>query len=426
MMLINQKLEKINFILLILILSTIIFRPICTFLIILYIVFQIYIFIKLKFKIKFHWLTLLISIPFLIEVLMFWNNDYVYYGFKSLEKKIIYLFVPFFILSSPFKIDVFKIINYWTKIMCITLICFLINYIILFNENIKNYLNGIDVWDMGYSFSRSIYHNHAPALNLIVSFCSICSLYVFFNNVKKKKIQKFFDCLIYIILINFVFLINTRMAVFCSILGSLFITIYKYKFSFTAKRIFFITTLISIFVVLFINFFPYIIQKYTTVSFRNLDKIGRLDDFENPEGEIYNSLVTRLSIWRAAINLSKRNLCVGVGASDGKRKLFEYYYETDQMFLFKYKFPVHNQYLDYLVKFGVIGLILLILYMIIPFYIGCKIHNSLIIYYSLSFIVSNMTDDFLIRFDGTVYSCIFISLFGYLYVSNQDKCLIRR
>ncbi|QII69367.1 O-antigen ligase family protein [Apibacter sp. B3706] len=226
-------------------------------------------------------------------------------------------------------------------------------------------------------------------------------------------------------LLVFVFLINTRIAVCSSILGSIFITLYKFKSSFTIKQSVLITAIVFIFIVIFITLFPYTIKKYTTVSFGNMDKIGKLDEVENPEGEIYNSLVTRISIWKSALDLSKRNIWFGVGASDGKRKLFDYYYETDQMFLFKYKFPVHNQYLDYLIRFGIVGLVLLIIFMALPLYIGFKLHNSLIIYYSLSFIVANITDDFLIRFDGIVFSCILVSFFGYLYVRNQDKYFLK-
>lgn len=421
MMLKNKKLENINFIFLFLILSTIIFRSICTIIIILYIVFQILVYSKVKFEFKLNWLIIILSMPFLIEVLMFWNNDYIYYGLKSLEKKIIYLFLPFFVLSSLIKIDVFKLINYWTKIMCIILICFLIRYVLFYKDNLTNYLNGIDVWDMGYSFARSIDNNHAPALNLIVSFCCVSALYIFYNINPKNCYEKILNFITYVILLCFVFIINTRIAVCCSVLGSIFITIYRFKSSFTIKQTVLITSLIFIFTVIFISIFPYTIKKYTTVSFGNMDKIGKLDEIENPEGEIYNSLVTRLSIWKSAIDLSKRNIWLGVGASDGKRKLFDYYYESDQMFLFKYKFPIHNQYLDYLVRFGIIGLVILMLFMATPLYIGFKLHNSLIIFYSISFIISNITDDFLIRFDGIVFSCIFTSLFGYLYLSNPNK-----
>jgi O-antigen ligase len=349
---------------------------------------------------------------------MFWNNDYVYYGLKSLEQKLVYLFFPMIILSSPFKIEVFKIINYWTKITVIILFFFSFRYVILYYNNITNYLNGIDVWDMGYSFSRSIADNHAPALNLIISFSTVSALYVFLKEGKRKKILNFS---VYIFLFVFVLIINTRMSVSCMVLGSFFVFLYECKNFFTAKKSIGISIILLFLICGFIYIFPYTIEKYTTNSFKNMDKIGKLDEVENPEAEVYNSMVSRISMWKSAWELSQRNFWLGVGASDGKRKLIEYYYETDQMFLYKYKFPVHNQYLDYLVRFGIIGLVLLGIFILAPLYIGLKLKNSLIIYFSSSFILSNLTDDFLIRFDGIVFSCLIICFSGYYFLQFQNR-----
>ena len=45
------------------------------------------------------------------------------------------------------------------------------------------------------------------------------------------------------------------------------------------------------------------VKKYTDVTFKHMDKIGSLDDFENPEAEVYSSLVTRLSIWKSTLDI---------------------------------------------------------------------------------------------------------------------------
>jgi len=414
--------EKINFFFLLAVVSTIIFRHVCTLLIIGYIVFSICAFLVLKQKIKFLSLSLIISIPFFIEVLTFWNNDYFYYGIKSLAQKLVYLFFPFLIIQSPFNIKIFKLISYWNKITLAILSLYLIRYFILFHENVANYLRGIDVWDMGYSFSRSIANNHAPALNLIVSFVCVSALYVFLKELKENSKKKnLLNFLTYILLFAFVLIINTRIALVCTVAGSFFILVYGWKNFFTVKRTLGTGLLLVILISAFIYLFPYTIQKYTKVSFEGMDKVGRLDEIPDPEGKIYNSLATRLSIWKSAWELSQRNLWIGVGASDGKRKLNDYYGETNQMFLHKYKFPVHNQYLDFLVRFGIVGVVLLFIFMLTPLKIGFKLKNPLIIYYACFFIVSNLTDDFLIRFDGIAFSCLMVCLFSYHYLRHQGR-----
>ena len=85
---------------------------------------------------------------------------------------------------------------------------------------------------------------------------------------------------------------------------------------------------------------------------------------------------------------------------------------TNQKFLAKHEFPVHNQLLDSLLKFGILGFISSLLYLLQIGYLGIKSNQTLIIFFFILFFTSNQTDDFLIRFDGIVYSsfwsCIFI------------------
>jgi len=80
-----------------------------------------------------------------------------------------------------------------------------------------------------------------------------------------------------------------------------------------------------------------------------------------------------------------KNLPFGVGASDGKPELFKYYKETNQKFLYKYQFPVHNQYLDFLLKFGILGTIIVFLYILNIGYLGFSTKNVLIVSFFLYF-----------------------------------------
>jgi hypothetical protein len=53
------------------------------------------------------------------------------------------------------------------------------------------------------------------------------------------------------------------------------------------------------------------------------------------------------------LGLISGNLPFGVGASNSKPELVAYYKHTNQQFLAKYEFPTHNQFLDYLLKYGI-------------------------------------------------------------------------
>jgi O-antigen ligase len=182
------------------------------------------------------------------------------------------------------------------------------------------------------------------------------------------------------------------------------------------KKVITTTTIVSVLSLtvffLFLEKNTFMKEKYTTAMFSYMDKIGKLDEIDHPEIEVYSSLVTRLSIWKSVWELSIENLPFGVGASDGKPELFKYYKTTNQKFLANYQFPTHNQYLDFLLKFGILGLITIFLYVLTIGYIGYITKNAIIISFFLLFFVSNLTDDFLIRFDGIAFSGFWISIFS--------------
>jgi O-antigen ligase len=164
---------------------------------------------------------------------------------------------------------------------------------------------------------------------------------------------------------------------------------------------------------------PYMKQKYSSVSFAYMDKVGKLDEIDHPETKVFNSLVTRVSIWKSAWELSLKNLPFGVGASDGKPELNKYYKETNQKFLAKYEFPTHNQFLDFLLKFGILGPLVVMLYIFTIAYLGYDLKNALILSFFLIFFTSNLMDDFLLRFDGIAFSGFWFSVFGSFWLQKR-------
>ena len=94
--------------------------------------------------------------------------------------------------------------------------------------------------------------------------------------------------------------------------------------------------------------------------------------------------------------------------------------KTNQKFLFRHQLPVHNQYLDSLLKFGFLGTISVLLYIFSIGYLGYCNKNGIIIAFFLLFFISNLTDDFLIRFDGITFSGFWASLFAAYYLQRRE------
>ena len=422
----EKTFDKVFNLFLFLIAITLIFRKLCTVFLIFFVVFNL-LFVK-KIKISKHQLPIMILIaaPFLMEMLFFGNNDSYALGLKSLEKSLSLLFFPIFIIGNYQRIQFLKILKAYCIGTTLVMVLFFVHFIVLYPEHFFKYLNGIHLWEMGYVFSDSI-GIHAPALNMHLAFVAFSTLYFLFETSKKKysKWSKIRDLALFILSFFFVLYVNTRMALLATLFGFIIVAYFQisksYSFKVIFKRALITLVLIGSVLFLFLQKNPYMKEKYSTQIFSNMDKVGKLDEIDHPEIAVYSSFVTRLSIWKSAWELSLKNLPFGVGASDGKIELVKYFKVTNQIFLAKYEFPTHNQFLDYLLKFGILGPIVALFYIGFIAYLGVMTKNAVVLSFFFLFFISNLTDDFLLRFDGIVFSGLWISIFASYWLQQKSK-----
>lgn len=421
----EKNFDKIFNSFLFLIASTLIFRKPCTWLIILFVVFNLLFIKRLKFNRKAIAIGLLIASPLMLEVLLFWNNDSYLNGLKSIEKSVSLLIFPLFIIGNFQRIQFYKVARYYSIATTVILLLFLVRFSVVFPDTIGKYLRGIDLWEMGYVFSDSI-GIHAPALNMHLAFVAIINLYfVLYSFQNKESVKnKIAGLLLFLTSFFFVLFVNTRMALFSLIvcIGIVFFyeVIRNYNFKRVITTLTIATLLLSGMIFLFIQKNPYMKEKYSSVTFAYMDKVGKLDEIENPEIKVFNSFVTRASIWKSACELSSEHLLYGAGASDGKPELVEYYKKTNQHFLAKYEFPTHNQFLDFLLKFGFLGPMVVFVYIFGIGFLGFDLKNVIIISFFFIFFSANLTDDFLLRFDGIVFSGLWFSIFGSYWLQKKS------
>lgn len=366
----------------------------------------------------------IIAIPFLLNLLFIWNNESIYQGIKYSEKYISMLLFPLLILGQCFEASINKVLKIYAFVFTIILFVAFILHVALNIEAYRTYMIGKMVWQMGYKFALSL-GSHAPALNMHVAFLVLVNYYLLMTSIfKVKKVKNIgVSMLFFLLSISMLFIINTRLAVFNTFLGIIIISFSQIYQKMSKKRIVVlfagIVILLTLFTYTFIKMFPYVVEKYTNVTFKHMDKIGKLDDFKNPEAEAYSALVTRLSIWKTAWETSRKNLYFGVGTVKSKNSLTQAYIDSGQKFLAKYKFQTHNQYLDFLLKFGILGLLGVIVYIFYIFWLSYKIQSSLALFFFVLFFTSNLTDDFLIRYDGITFSAFWITLFSSIYIHKH-------
>ncbi|HEX9151330.1 MAG TPA: O-antigen ligase family protein, partial [Flavobacterium sp.] len=365
-----------------------------------------------------------IASPLLLEILLFWNNDSYLMGIKSIEKSVSLLIFPLCILGNFQRIKFFKLLQFYSFLTTGIMLFFFIRFMVIAPDLMHKYLDGIDLWEMGYEFSNSI-GIHAPALNMHLSFVAVINLYFVFNAFQERKrvLIKIVNPIIFGLSFFFVLFVNTRMALFNMLIGFVLVFFYqiisKHNFKKGIGTAAVGLVLLGSIFLLFVQKNPYMKEKYTVATFAYMDKIGKLDAIENPEIKVFNSFVTRVSIWKSAWELSLKNLPFGVGASDGKPELVNYYKQTNQHFLAKYEFPTHNQFLDFLLKYGILGPTVVFLYIFSIGYLGFNLKNAIIIAFFFIFFTSNLTDDFLLRFDGIAFSGLWFSIFGSYWLQEK-------
>jgi len=425
----EKRFNQVFNLLLFLIAITLIFRKLCTVFLIVFVVFNLLFVKKLKISKSQLPIMIVIAAPFLMEMLFFGNNDSYALGLKSLEKSLSLLFFPIFIIGNYQRIQFLKILKAYCIGTTLIMVFFFVRFIVLYPEHFFKYLNGIHLWEMGYVFSDSI-GIHAPALNMHLAFVAFSNLYFLLETSKTNynKWYKIGDLVLFISSFFFVLYVNTRMALLGTLFGFMVVGYFQISKRDSSKIIFkraiVMLLLIGSVLFLFIQKNPFMKEKYSTQIFSNMDKVGKLDEIDHPEIAVYSSFVTRLSIWKSAWELSLKNLPFGVGASDGKIELVKYFTETNQIFLAKYEFPTHNQFLDYLLKFGILGPIIALFYIGFIAYLGIKTKNAVVLSFFFLFFISNLTDDFLLRFDGIVFSGLWISIFASYWLQQKSKQVV--
>ncbi len=365
-----------------------------------------------------------IASPVLLELLLFWNNDSFAKGLKAIEKSTSLLIFPLFIIGNFQRINFLKLLKVYVLGTTLVMLFFFIRFNVLYPDLMHKYLNGIHLWEMGYQFGNSV-GIHAPALNMHLAFVTVSAFYFVIKSFKDDEKSKFKAITIIIFMLSFFFVlfVNTRMAlvnVFIGVLIVLFYAVKQDNFRKIALKGLPLLVLLIAVLFLFVQKDPYMKEKYSSVSFAYMDKVGKLDEIDHPEVKVFNSLVTRVSIWKSAWELSLKNLPFGVGASDGKNELNKYYKETNQKFLAKYEFPTHNQFLDFLLKFGILGPLVVLFYISIIGYLGFDLRNPIIISFFIIFFTSNLMDDFLLRFDGIAFSGFWLSIFSSYWLQQKS------
>jgi O-antigen ligase len=136
----------------------------------------------------------------------------------------------------------------------------------------------------------------------------------------------------------------------------------------------------------------------------------------NPSG---HSVTQRLLYLEAAAGIIRQHWLAGVGTGDILDAYHDYYRDTNSILTEKWRLRAHNQYLTFVVTFGIIGFLWIMLSFILPVFREDKWGNYFFIMFFLIGFLSMLNEDTLETHIGISFFAFFYSLF--LLGQKDDK-----
>lgn len=123
------------------------------------------------------------------------------------------------------------------------------------------------------------------------------------------------------------------------------------------------------------------------------------------------SLVQRYYYLKAGIHIASENLLYGVGTGDVRQAFDSYYEESDSPLRLERRRRAHNQYLTLAVAFGIPGLLISLLALVIPVSMNNHWRSYMALVFLLTMALSMLDEDTLENTPGAVMFGLFYALF---------------
>lgn len=132
------------------------------------------------------------------------------------------------------------------------------------------------------------------------------------------------------------------------------------------------------------------------------------------------SFSQRIEFARAAITIIKQNFWFGVGPGNWKDEFRKAYQENNSMLNEKYYASSHNQYLNYMVKFGIVGFVFIFFFILYPIVRTKKYRDHLFLIFIVFMFSANLADS---NFESHMGSAFFVFFYCLFLVAGNNNYL---
>ncbi len=308
--------------------------------------------------------ALFFSLLFVIHLLGLIYTSNFKFAFTDLEIKLPLFFFPIIIASRWEEIKKYSNTFFFSFVFgcaIATLISISNSFIVYFKTN--------DVGSFFYGGISYLMHSSYYAMYL----CLAIVLSVYLLEYSKNKLRLFLMFLIGLFVVNIILLSSRAGLLMLGITFFMGLLYFLYKRKYNYVLIVSFTMLVSIFFIL--NFAPKVIQRFQKLNSQTVRKVDitKIDDI--------NSRDTRLVLAELSLGLIRNNPILGVGTGDVKDVLLIEYKKNNFKVGIDQKLNCHNQYLQFMVTFGLIGIFVFIFGMYYPLLKQIRMHNWLFVYF---------------------------------------------
>jgi len=124
-----------------------------------------------------------------------------------------------------------------------------------------------------------------------------------------------------------------------------------------------------------------------------------------------HSIAQRIAYLDAAIYIFRNNPVIGVGTGDVQSSFNRYYEKTNSLLDKNYRRRAHNQYATFLLTFGMVGFLLIMVCLLVPVFLERKWRDYFFIVFFIISFLSMLNEDTLETQTGVSFFIFFYSLF---------------
>lgn len=175
-------------------------------------------------------------------------------------------------------------------------------------------------------------------------------------------------------------------------------------------------------IILLIPFILYLISPYISHKINglfNTENYKNVSEVKDPA-----SFDARISFFKSGFKTALHAPLLGYGMSNGRKKLDTGFKEDKLDWVLKKRFNAHNQYIEYAIRLGILGLLIFIFLFVAPLYYCLKSKNDMLPYalFSIIFLFSFLSESILLRQKGVIlFTFIYTVLIKLIYSNRYEN-----